>query len=64
MPRGDDPDVDLVARMALATEIGPADLLAAPPEVFARMVDLVRERQKAEQEQKLRDRLRSKLRGR
>jgi hypothetical protein len=37
--------------MSVATGIGPADLLAAPPEVFWAMVSVLEERQQAMEKQ-------------
>jgi len=44
----------------VATSIGPADLLATPPEVFTAIEDLLIERAKQDKRTGLRDRLRSK----
>ena len=42
----------------MATSIGPADLLAAPPEVFDAIVDVLEKKARAEKAEELKARLR------
>lgn len=48
-----------VAALAMATGIGPADLLAAPAEVYAELVRLVQEREREARRRDLAARLRA-----
>lgn len=52
----------LVADVAIKTGIGPADLLAAPPEVFEAIVIRLNDQAEAEQRQHKKEELRSRLR--
>jgi hypothetical protein len=56
--------VDLVARMSLATQTPVPDLLDTPPDVFDRLVELVIEWQKQDQQQRAREQLKARLGGR
>lgn len=55
-----DPDVDLVARLALRTRWSPQEVLDTPPEVLDRVHELILE----EQKQRAREQLQARLRGR
>lgn len=52
----------LVAQVSVATQIGPTDLLAAPPAVFDAIVDLLREQSEEQEKQQRESRLKDKLR--
>ena len=52
-----------VAQISLATGIGPADLLAAPPEVYAAIVQILDEQSRQARRNDLRERLRASVKG-
>lgn len=52
----------LVAQVAVATQIGPCDLLAAPPAVFDAIVEILREQSEEQEKQARETRLKDRLR--
>jgi transaldolase len=52
----------LVAQVAVATQIGPCDLLEAPPSVFSAILEVLREQSEEQDKQARETRLKDKLR--
>lgn len=62
--RRGDPDVDLIAAFSLATGIGADSLLATPPEILDRQLELYVEQQARRERDVLKQKLRARGRGR